>query len=180
MMTISPTTPTWEASTVKHSRMDWATRDTATQSVDSRAGTSVCWATLKSIPSCKGASGKVPVMVIHSLEPLRLRRVSSVEEFFASAALSFPFCLCFIFLLHLLFVSSYSTLNIGSPNNESLLVNNCSTWFSIMKMHLSRHHILPSKLHLLLSRTDLILHSPHALLIITQPPVATYSVSRTL
>jgi hypothetical protein len=106
--------------------------------------------------------------------------VSSIKEFSASAALSFSFCLCFVFLLHILFVSSYSTLNIGSPYNESLLVNTCSTWFSIMKMHLSRHHILPSKLHLLLSRTDLTLHSPHALLIITQPLVSTYSVSRTL
>jgi hypothetical protein len=106
--------------------------------------------------------------------------VSSVEEFSASVALSFSFCLCFIFLLHLFFVSLYSTLNISSPCNESLLVNTCSTWFSIMKLHLSRHHILPSKLHLLLSRTDLTMHSPHALRIITWPPVATCSVCRTL
>jgi hypothetical protein len=106
--------------------------------------------------------------------------VSSIEEFSSSAALSFSFCLCFVFVLHFLFVSSYSTSNIGSPSNESLHVNTCSTWFSIMKLHLSRHHILPSKLHLLLRRTDLTLHSPHALLIITRPPVATCSVSRTL
>jgi hypothetical protein len=35
------------------------------------------WAAAKRIPSCKGASGGALDMVIHSSEPLRLRRVSS-------------------------------------------------------------------------------------------------------
>jgi hypothetical protein len=96
----------------------------------------------------------------------------SVRAFFLPL-FHFPFASPF-------FVSSYLTLNIGSPNNESLLVNTCSTWFSVTKLHLSNHHILPSKLHLLLSRTYLTLLSPHTLLIITRPSISTYCVSRTL
>jgi hypothetical protein len=41
----------------------------------------------------------------------------------------FLHCLCFNFLLQLLFVSSYSTLNTSSSINEFLLWTLCSTWF---------------------------------------------------
>jgi hypothetical protein len=75
--TISPATPTWETSTGKCPRMDWAAKDIAAQSVDNRVATSVCWAAAKRIPSCRGASSGAPVRVIHSSKPLRLRRVSS-------------------------------------------------------------------------------------------------------
>jgi hypothetical protein len=60
-----------------HPRMDWAARDTTAQSTDNCVATSVCWATAKHIPLCSGASGGAPVVVIHSLEPLRFKRVSS-------------------------------------------------------------------------------------------------------
>jgi hypothetical protein len=61
----------------KHPRMDRAVRDTATQSVDNSVATSMCWAITTHIPSCRGASGGAPIMVIHNPEPLRLGRVSS-------------------------------------------------------------------------------------------------------
>jgi hypothetical protein len=54
LVAISPTTPTWEASMGKHQSMDWAARDTAAQKEDNRVATSVCRATAKCIPSCRG------------------------------------------------------------------------------------------------------------------------------
>jgi hypothetical protein len=44
-----------------------------------------------------------------------------LKSFAASVALSFSFCICFDFLLHILFLSSYYSLNICSPSNEFLL-----------------------------------------------------------
>jgi hypothetical protein len=58
-------------------RMDWAARDTVAQSVDNRVATLVCRATAKCIPSFKWVTGEAPVTVIHSSEPLMLRRESS-------------------------------------------------------------------------------------------------------
>jgi hypothetical protein len=57
--------------------MDRAARDTTAQTADNRVATLVCWVAAKHIPSCKGACGGASVMVIHSSEPLRFRRVSS-------------------------------------------------------------------------------------------------------
>jgi hypothetical protein len=106
--------------------------------------------------------------------------VSSVEEFSTSAALSFSFYPCFIFLLHLLFYIIILDLEHWFTQQQ---VPTCEHLFNLAfcyEVDLSSHHIFPSKLHLLLSRTDLTLHSPHALLIITWTPVAACSVSRTL
>jgi hypothetical protein len=38
----------------KRPRMDWATRDTATQSVDNHVATPMCLAVTKRIPLCRG------------------------------------------------------------------------------------------------------------------------------
>jgi hypothetical protein len=77
LATISPTTPAWEASVGKRPSMDWVARDAAAQNPDSRMATSVWQAAANCITSCRGPGGGVLVMVMHSSEPLRLRRVSS-------------------------------------------------------------------------------------------------------
>jgi hypothetical protein len=54
-----------------------AARDTSSHSTDNRMTTSVWWTSASLIPSCRGAYGRSPVMVIHSSDPLRFRRGSS-------------------------------------------------------------------------------------------------------
>jgi hypothetical protein len=58
-------------------RTEWAARDTTSQSVDHHVAITACWAAARCIPSCEEVNDGAPVMVIHSSEPLILRRVSS-------------------------------------------------------------------------------------------------------
>jgi hypothetical protein len=57
--------------------MDWAAKDTAAGIVENCEATSVCQATTKRIPSCRGARDGELVTVMDNSEPMILRKVSS-------------------------------------------------------------------------------------------------------
>jgi hypothetical protein len=57
--------------------MELAAKDTAAQNAENYEATSVCQAATKHILSCRGTHGGEPITVMHSSEPLILKKVSS-------------------------------------------------------------------------------------------------------